>query len=108
MSDVKSSIVFGLTRKSLEATVIHACPHCEAPGIYKRDERTRQLWPGCWWPDGDNKPVGDICPNCNKRRRKDNNLGELTASMPKWLWRSILGIKWCMIKLITLKHGVQT
>ena len=100
MSDQHQSVVFGITRKSLEATLIYACLHCGAPGVYKSDERTRLNWPGCWREEANGQtPVGKVCPNCKKWRANDNQLGELTASMPKWLWRSILGIKWSVIKI---------
>lgn len=98
-AEKESRIVFGISRKSLEATVIHACPHCGAPGVFRDDDRTRINWPGCWSRKYINRPVGSICPNCHKYRRKDHDLGELTASMPRWLWRCILGVKWCAIKL---------
>jgi len=75
--------VLGITRKSLEAVVIYACPHCGAPGIR------------------DGAPVGDVCPQCNGKRRRDRNLGELTASMPLWLWHCVLAFKWVWIKLTT-------
>jgi predicted RNA-binding Zn-ribbon protein involved in translation (DUF1610 family) len=105
VKEVEKNITLGLTRKSLEAIVIHACPKCEAPGVYKNDLRTHALWPGCWNPTMNNKPVGDVCPNCGHRRRGDSNLGELTSSIPRWLWRCILGFKWCVIKLSTLRSG---
>ena len=100
----QQNVVFGVTRKSLEGVLIHACPHCEAPGVYKSDARTREHWPGCWRADALNQPVGAFCPNCGKRRRRDKDLGELTSSMPRWLWRCILGVKWCVVKLATFKH----
>jgi len=98
----QANITFGITRKSLEAVLIHACPHCEAPGVFQWDTRTHELWPGCWRPSEKGRPVGRICPNCGHVRERDKDLGELTASMPRWLWRSILGLKWCVIKLTTL------
>ena len=96
----QNSITFGLTRKSLEGVLIHACPHCEAPGVFKNDARMRELWPGCWSSSLEdfNRPVGDICPNCGKRRRNNKDLGELTASIPRWLWQCLLWFKWCIIK----------
>ena len=96
----QNSITFGVTRKSLEGVLIHACPHCEAPGVFKNDARTRELWPGCWVCSlgNVNKPVGDICPNCRKSRHKDKDLGELTSSMPRWLWQCLLWLKWFFIK----------
>jgi len=99
MNDRRTTVTLGLTRKSLEATVIHACPHCEAPGIFRADERTKLNWPGCFKPEFNAHPVGDRCPNCGKRRNKDKNLGELTASIPKALWLCILAFKWCVIKV---------
>jgi hypothetical protein len=100
----QANIAFGITRKSLEAVLVHACPHCEAPGIYKADDRTADRWPGCWNPARNNRPVGDVCPNCNRPRKKDKNLGELTASMPRWMWNCILGFKWCVIQTVMLKQ----
>ena len=96
--EVGHTITLGLTRKSLHATVIHACPHCEAPGVYKGDQRTRELWPGCHNIDRVNQSVGEQCPNCGKPRRKDLALGELCASMPLWIWNAALILKWCLIK----------
>jgi hypothetical protein len=104
-TDSRQTVTLGLTRKSLEAVVIHACPHCEAPGVYKNDDRTYMQWPGCWSADR-RGPVGDRCPNCGKRRSKDKNLGELTASMPRWLWNCILSLKWCVVKVIMLKRTI--
>jgi hypothetical protein len=113
----ENTITFGVTRKTLEAVLIHACPHCEAPGVYKCDERTLKNWPGCWAPTtpirpgapAHNQPVGEVCPNCGKRRRKDKDLGELTSSMPRWIWRCILAFKWCVLQLSTaMKRGVRT
>ena len=98
MTEVGQTITLGLTRKSLEAIVIHACPNCDAPGVYKADERTLRFWPGCYDEKKVNQPVGKLCPNCNMRRKRDRNLGELTASMPLWLWRCVLAFKWCLIK----------
>ena len=98
MTEQAHTITLGLTRKSLEATVIHACPHCEAPGIYKSDERTLKLWPGCYNPTLHDKAVGLKCPNCGKQRRRDLELGELSASMPLWIWTTALVFKWCLIK----------
>lgn len=98
MGEVGQTITLGLTRKSLHATVIHACPHCEAPGVFKDDERTQTLWPGCYDLKKHGDPVGDVCPNCQKPRRKDLHLGELCASMPIWIWWCVLGFKWCLIK----------
>ena len=104
MNDRRTTVTLGLTRKSLEATVIHACPHCEAPGIFRADERTKLHWPGCYQPKLDGLHVGDRCPNCGKRRKANKYLGELSASMPKALWMAILGIKWLVIKLTTFTH----
>lgn len=98
MTEQAHTITLGLTRKSLHATVIHACPHCEAPGIFKDDARTKELWPGCHDPARHNQSVGAKCPNCGKDRRRDLNLGELCASMPLWIWQCALVLKWCLIK----------
>lgn len=106
MTEQTSNISFGISRKSLEAVKIHACPHCEAPGVYRDDERTRSLWSGCWDPAKKGRPVGNVCPHCGCNRTKDKNLGELTASMPLWLWRCILAVKWCVIRLVTLKQHI--
>ena len=102
MSEAEHTITLGLTRKSLHATVIHACPHCEAPGVFKADRRTMDHWPGCYDEHRKDQPVGDRCPNCGKARRKDLPLGELCASMPLWIWMMVLSFKWCLIKGLTL------
>lgn len=99
MGESAQTITLGLTRKSLHATVIHACPHCGAPGVYKADERTLSLWPGCYDAKRRDDAVGEICPNCHNTRRRDLHLGELCASMPLWIWWGVLGFKWCLLKL---------
>jgi hypothetical protein len=99
-----ATIQFGITRKSLEAVKIFACPHCGAPGLYKNDEHNRQHWPGIIHVEKVGQPVGGICPNCNNRRVRDRNLGELTASIPRWIWNCVLGFKWCVATSITLKR----
>lgn len=81
MTEQAHNITFGITRKSLHATVIHACPQCGAPGVDKKGQ-----------------PVGDVCPNCGGKRKPDRNLGELCASMPLWIWNAVLVVKWCLIK----------
>jgi len=73
-------ITLGLTRKSLEGVVIYACPQCGAPGVFN------------------GRPVGDVCPQCGGLRRKDRFLGELSASLPLWLWKLVLAAKWCLLK----------
>ena len=104
MNAKTTNIQFGITRKSLEAVVIHACQQCGAPGVYKGDARTQELWPGCWSAEWHDRPVGDVCPNCHQSRMKNRDLGELTASMPKWIWLCVLGFKWCLIQSIKLKR----
>jgi hypothetical protein len=95
-------VVFGITRKSLEGMVIRACPHCEAPGTYKDDVRTIENWPGCFSNEKAGQLVGDICPNCNKKRKPNEHRGELTASMPLWIWYCILAAKWCVVSFKNL------
>ena len=77
-------ITLGLARKSLEATVIYACPQCGAAGVLN------------------GSPVGDVCPQCGGLRRKDRFLGELSASMPLWAWQAVLMLKWCILKSMKL------
>ena len=101
----QAHVVLGITRKSLEATVVHACPYCGAPGLYKNDAYNAKNWPGIIDPKRNNQPVGNVCPNCNRDRRKDLSLGELSASMPKWVWNCILVFKWCLIKMQRRNHG---
>ena len=108
MNAKTTNIQFGITRKSLEAMVIHACQQCGAPGVYKGDARTQELWPGCWSAEWHDRPVGDICPNCRQSRIKNRDLGELTASMPKWIWLGVLAFKWCVLTSITLKRTLLT
>lgn len=98
MSETEQTITLGLRRKSLHGIRIHACQHCGAPGLYKNDEYNKQHWPGIYAPDRFNEPVGEVCPNCKQKRRMDHDLGELSASLPKWIWLCVLGFKWCLIK----------
>jgi len=42
------------------------------------------------------------CPQCGGLRRKDRFLGELSASLPLWLWQAVLALKWCAIKSMKL------
>jgi hypothetical protein len=62
-------------KQAVEATLIHACSVCGAPGVFKSHESIRVGWPGCWVPPGhpqDNRPVGDTCPNCDAMARKSS------------------------------------
>jgi hypothetical protein len=93
-----AGVTLGLTRKSLEATVIKACPKCQAPGCYSNAETIRFGWPACYAVARNGESVGAICPQCGEPRPPDVPLGELSASMPRWLWRVILGVKWCIIR----------
>ena len=99
MTEQVSNVTLGLTRKSLEGTLIYACQKCGAPGVYRSDVRTRDMWPDCYDKRLAGKPVGLICPNCGVVRRNNKDLGELTASMPRWVWNLVLGFKWCLIKV---------
>jgi hypothetical protein len=78
------TITLGLTRKSLEGIVIYACPQCGVPGVLN------------------GKPVGEVCPSCGAKRTRDRFLGELSASLPLWIWKAVLGIKWCLVKSMNL------
>jgi len=55
-------------------------------------------WPGCYDPARAQMPVGDVCPNCNCSRVPDDDRGELQASMPLWLWNTIIFLKKCYVK----------
>ena len=101
--DHEVNLTLGVSRKSLEAIRIYACRWCGAPGLYKDDEHNKTYWPGCYSPEKAGQMVGDVCPNCGSSRIADLNLGELTASMPKWTWNIVLGFKWCLIKVLTFK-----
>jgi len=84
MPEDGESLIFGVTRKSLEGIVIYACPQCGAAGVLN------------------GSPVGDVCPQCGGLRRKDRFLGELSASMPLWAWQAVLMLKWCILKSMKL------
>jgi len=99
VTEQQANITLGITRRSLEAVVIHACQHCGAPGVYKADATTRIMYPGCFRQNAHNEPVGYTCPNCGQRRRSNRDLGEIVSSMPRWTWNLILAFKWCLIKL---------
>lgn len=58
--------------QGLHATIICACPNCQAPGVYSCDENIRVNWAGCYVDPLDDRvdqPVGEICPNCNTSRK---------------------------------------
>jgi hypothetical protein len=97
------NLVFGITRKSLAVIKLHACPHCGAPGVYKNDAHNRMHWPGIVDAKRVGQPVGNICPNCHKSRKSDSYHGEVASSMPLWLWNGILALKWCVVKVLSLK-----
>jgi hypothetical protein len=87
------NFTIGITRSSLEGKLIYACKHCRAPGVYHNSEHIKAGWPGCYDPTRDGQPVGDVCPNCLRLRSGDKNLGELKASIPLWVWNTVLGFK---------------
>lgn len=102
------SMVFGITRKSLEARIIFACSICRAPGAYSDAEPIKQGWPGCYDAERAGQPVGNKCPNCGGLRPDDLDKGELKASIPMWLWKAIAGAKWLFVRLIKLKRKLKT
>jgi len=91
MSEIETSptnhqVVMGAKRvQNLHAIRIYACPHCQAPGVWKslsdpNVEYFREKWAGVLIAEDDervNQPVGDICPNCNASREEvpDEDLG---------------------------------
>jgi hypothetical protein len=67
-----------IRHQKAEATIIRACPNCNAPGIYTSRPDVKAHWPGCWISGGDdkeNQPVGEVCPNCSELRTRDEPLG---------------------------------
>lgn len=102
----EEAFTIGLKRSSLEAVLIHACPHCQAPGVYSADASIEKGWPGCYDPSRVQEPVGDTCPNCNKQRKPNKDLGELQASLPLWIWNSVLGVKRLIIGFRSLKRRI--
>ena len=109
MSNVNFRI--GIRRLAWEGTVIRACRKCQAPGVYMNDPSLAERWPACvdvTMMPGDRKPVGDICPQCGAKRPRDEELGELSASMPRWLWRLILLFKRAIIAVISIRRRQWT
>ncbi len=108
-------VTLGLHRKSLHATKVLACRKCGAPGRFLSHESIRKGWPGCYdasLPASHSEPVGDFCPNCGAARPKDDDLGEVNADIPLWLWKCILAFKWLLIRYKRLRtrsnlHGTQ-
>lgn len=103
MTDTKpvshdDTFTLGLKRSSLEGRVLLACPTCGAPGVYSDHESIMRGWSGCYDPARAQQPVGDVCPNCNCRRSPDRDLGEMQASIPLWMWKTILVLKKCYVK----------
>jgi hypothetical protein len=71
-------------RQSVEATIIHGCRSCGAPGIYQADnEQTRAAlgqFHAIILPLDDSRvgtAVGDICPCCGEKRLAPKNLGKI-------------------------------
>lgn len=93
-----ANVELGLHRRSLEATIIRACRNCGAPGLYQKTEAFREKYPKVYSPERFGQPVGDVCPQCGADRPADKDLGELTSSMPRWVWKLVLAFKWCLIK----------
>jgi hypothetical protein len=85
-SNAPDASVHSWRSQGLTAAVHLACPHCQAPGVYKADDRILSDWPGCYvQPDDErvDQPVGDHCPNCKASRGPNaiKRLGEI--------WRKI-------------------
>src|SRR4029077_18639462 len=102
MAEQTASVTLGLNRKTLEGTIIYACRECNAPGCFSNDPSIKVGWPACYDPLLNGQPVGDTCPQCGAKRPMDKYLGELTSSMPRWLWSLVLAFKWVVIKLKTM------
>ena len=101
----------GLRRLAWEGTVIRACRKCQAPGVYLNDPSIQAQWPKCFDPTimpGLRMPVGPTCPQCGAKRPRDEDLGELSASMPRWLWRFILLVKRAIIAVISIRRRQWT
>jgi ribosomal protein L32 len=96
-------LALGLRRKSLEAKVVRACQNCGAPGVYSDAPSIETGWPGCYDPVRaqmeETRPVGSVCPNCGAGRPGDEGLGEISASIPKWVWATILSLKGALLWL---------
>ena len=60
-----------VAHQEIRATVIKACPKCQAPGMYKEESPQFDKWPGtCVKADSPllGQPVGEFCPNCGAHR----------------------------------------
>lgn len=100
----------GIRRLSWQGTVIRACRKCQAPGVYLNDPSLDEKWPKCrdvTLMPGVRIPVGDTCPQCGARRPRDEDLGELSSSMPRWLWRLILLFKRGLIAIILSTRAIR-
>lgn len=75
--------------QGLHATLHQACPHCQAPGLFRCEERIRVGWPGCYVDPLDERvdqPVGDTCPNCDTSRKTPHKGKSLVHYLGE-IWR---------------------
>jgi hypothetical protein len=66
-------------RQSLSASIIKACPKCNAPGVYQNSESYIKDYPQIFRPTWAGRDVGPVCPCCNARRLEPQELGEIWA-----------------------------
>lgn len=97
-----SNVRLGISRKSLEGTVIRACRVCQAPGTYSNSNVIKVGWPECYNPDRAGQSVGSVCPRCGERRPDVESLGELSATMPMFIWKCVLAVKWLLVTFKTI------
>ena len=102
----ESKFMIGVRRVAVEAEIVPACPTCAAPGFYINHWSIKQSWPKCYDPTlaaGERVDVGPICPQCRSPRPFPIKYGEVSASMPRWLWRLILAAKRVLLLFIPNK-----
>src|SRR5260221_6062858 len=103
MAEQSTNITLGLNRHSLEGSIVYACRNCNAPGCYSNSPIIQQDWPALYDSLHAGQQVGETFPQCGNKRPPNKDMGELTASMPKWLWGLVLSFKWLLITCPTVQ-----
>ena len=97
------NITLGIRRIAVEAEIVLACKTCSAPGFYINHWSIKQSWPKCYDPTlapGERVDVGPVCPQCRAPRPRRIPHGEVSSSMPRWMWDLILAFKRVLVAMI--------
>jgi hypothetical protein len=115
MENVSPKITLGIQRQVWEGVKVFACAKCKAPGRYSDNLWHRDggqefggPWPKCYNPELAGQLVGSHCPQCGAKRPENRDLGELSSSIPKFVWKMILGFKWCLVHMFAFRQQIKS